>query len=436
MPPFLSRLMTRGSLAQQSTAGLFLRVAAVGGGFVYSVLAARLLGPGGYGQVAMAVSVSTTAATFVLLGSNGLAVREVAHTIATKDWGRLFAFLRQSAWFGSIAALVVATGLLLLATRVDVYFHALLFAGLLLPVHAALFWIRGVLQGMSAPILSQIPLEFVRWAIILPVLGGLSLWASSVSVADALGVYLVAMTTALLCGALILRSKLASVERGPRARTRWLGPSLPFLGVAAFGILGTELNTLLLGAFSGPEELGLYQPIARLAPIMLLAREAIIIPIAPKIVELWEQDRQFELKTMIRRAALVCVALTACIVTTIVLGSPWILAAFGDEFVTNQHLVMWIAAAQLFSVTLGPAPQLLAMTGSMAQRLAAQAASLFIHVVTAFALIPTYGSAGAALSLVAAIVSWAMLHWFAAWRTTGLNASIYPSIFQLFRTYR
>lgn len=128
---------------------------------------------------------------------------------------------------------------------------------------------------------------------------------------------------------------------------------------------------------------------------------------------------------MLQRAAAACAGVTACVIAAILIGSAWILGVFGREFVVNQHLLLWIGAAQLFNVSLGPAPQLLMMTGSMRSRIAAQIITLIVQASTAWALIPEYGSAGAAASLVCAIVTWAGVHWFLAKRATGIDTSIY-----------
>ena len=50
----------RGPVARGSLMSIAIRVAALGLGFLQAVLTARLLGPEGYGTVAVALSIATT----------------------------------------------------------------------------------------------------------------------------------------------------------------------------------------------------------------------------------------------------------------------------------------------------------------------------------------------------------------------------------------
>jgi O-antigen/teichoic acid export membrane protein len=74
------------------------------------------------------------------------------------------------------------------------------------------------------------------------------------------------------------------------------------------------------------------------------------------------------------------------------------------------------------------------MVGSMRPRLQAQAATLAVQAGLCIVLIPRLGAAGAAISLTAAILVWAILHWLLAWRDTGIDTSSFGALGLLRKT--
>jgi O-antigen/teichoic acid export membrane protein len=102
-----------------------------------------------------------------------------------------------------------------------------------------------------------------------------------------------------------------------------------------------------------------------------------------------------------------------------------ILAVFGPEFTRYQYLLLWIAVAQLINAATGAAPLLLAMGGDMKRRIRAQAATLVTQAGLGLLLIPYFGAVGAAMSLIGAILTWSLLHWWLALRATNIDTSVF-----------
>jgi O-antigen/teichoic acid export membrane protein len=244
-------------------------------------------------------------------------------------------------------------------------------------------------------------------------------------------IVILAYAVALAVAAISLRSYLRSLPTGGPSGAQsdhWLAASLPFLAVALLGIAATELNTLALGLLSGPRDAGLYQPIARIAPLMLIAKEAIDMPLAPRIAGLWEADDREQLRRLIHRCALASFLATAVVVAAIILASPYIFAAFGSEFEPYSHYLYWIAAAHMANAVFGPSSLLLAMAGDMKRRMRAQAATLAVQAVLTTALVPVFGVAGAVVALSIQIIFWAALNWILARRSTQIDTSTFSAI--------
>jgi O-antigen/teichoic acid export membrane protein len=417
-------------MARHSGTSLALQLFGIGCGFAFAVAAARLLGPRGYGLLAVALSVANVAAIIALFGANGLAAREVAASLAQADGKRLRAFVRWSVTSVSFIATLAAISIAAASFMTGPYRGVLLVGAIGVPLLAGLVLLRGINQGASKIVASQLPMDVVRWVFALAATGYLLAAHFEPTPEQILAIVLFSYAVALVIAAFALRRHLQSLPEGQGARPHgWLAASLPFLTIALFGIIGTEIGTLLLGWLSGPREAGLYQPIAKLAPLMLLANEAVEAALAPRIVHSWEEKDRPSLQRRVSRSALASALATTGIVTAIIAASPYILGAFGPEFITYQRLIVWIGVAQIVNAAMGAAPLMLAMTGDMRSRIGAQAATMAVQASLGIALIPALGAVGAVIALVAAILVWSIFHWWLALRATGIDTSLF-GVFQ------
>ncbi|QLC22456.1 oligosaccharide flippase family protein [Parasphingopyxis sp. CP4] len=429
--PFSASLIAKlipASFESQAAISLVIKLTNLGCGFVFAVVAARLLGPSGYGEVAVALSAMMIAATLACAGIDGLAVREMARVKAAEEWGILRGFGSWALLVGAGASIMVGFVLYLGSSRAGIYADEVALAAAITPLVSLLFILRGLQQGAGGVVAAQLPIDVVRWLILFVALGATILMVAELAPIDivtvALVSYAAALAVALVFYLRLIRNIPSSQQSAPRGRS-WMIAATPFFGLAAFGIIGTEINTLLLGSFAGPRETGLYQPIAKIAPIMLLAVQAVAMPLAPTMAELWQKEAIDELKATVRRSTMLSTLSTTAIVGTIMLASPWILAAFGPEFQQYNYLLYWIGAAQIVNAAAGAGPMLLAMAGRMRDRLAVQAVTLIVQAGIGLALIERFGAEGAAIALITAILVWSLLHWAVALKTLGVDTSIW-----------
>jgi O-antigen/teichoic acid export membrane protein len=415
-----------GAMARHSSANLAMRIFGLGSGFLFAVAAARLLGPAGYGIVAVAISAATVLAAIAVLGLDGLALRHTAALVTKREWDDLRLFIRWACLWVMSASAVAALLMLGVSGWSDTFGSALRIAAIAVPLLAGILLLKSIILGSGQVIASQIPNEVVRWIVILPIVAVLLVLRHGSPELVILAV-VAGLVSALVVSGRLLRGLMA---RWPGAsaidpkRRKWLHQAMPFLAISVFGIIGTEISTLLLGWLSGPREAGLYQPIAKLAPIMLLATYSIETALAPRITQKWEAGDHIGLQRLMRRSAFASTIATTLISAAILLASPLILGAFGSEFAAYKNYLYWIAAAQLTNAALGASPLLLAMVGDMRHRLQAQAVNMVVQLGLAVALIPALGALGAVISLSFSILVWAGLHWWLAWRTTGIDTSV------------
>ena len=182
--------------------------------------------------------------------------------------------------------------------------------------------------------------------------------------------------------------------------------------------------TLILGGMAGPVEAGLFQPIARIAPILMMATEAISMPLAPRLAEMWERRDLQGIRRLFRQSTVVAVGGTVAVSIALLVLAPYILGAFGRDFLVNEHLLLWIALAQILNAACGAAGLLLAMAGKMKLRILAQGVTMAVQICLGLVLIGPFGAEGAAAALVAAILVWSLANWFLARKALGVETSL------------
>ncbi len=424
--------LVRGRVARGALISLVIRVTAFALAFLQAIVVARMLGPAGYGVFAYALSIAGIAGTLAVLGLGPLAVREVAQRAGQGDIARLRGFVVVAAIAVLAAALLASVAVALAASRsalfAPAFREAVALAALLVTPIALIALFRGIAQGLGRVVLAQVPGDVLRPAGLVLALGGFAILFGAPDISVALWLAAGVLATATMAGAVPLArwyAKLPGESAAMRDTGRWLRRALPFGGITGIAVLGTEANTLIMGQLAGPTETGLFQPIARMAPVLILAVEAVAMPLAPRMAEFWASGERDRLHDIMRKAAVACFAGTVAIAVALTALAPLLLRLFGEDFLANVHLVLWVAAAQVVNAAFGPAAHLLAMTGQMGPRVAAQVLSVSVQIGLGLLLIGPYGAEGAALALSAAMVTWSVSHWALARYRLGIDTSIF-----------
>ncbi len=423
--------LARGPVALGSIWSIAIKVAALGLGFLQAILTARLLGPEGYGTIAVALAVATIVATCATLGLGPLAVREVARLSVRADWSELRGFLRFSGLAVIGASIVAGGAIAALALWSDLfgasYRREIAMASILVLPLAMLFYFRGVFQGFGQVLAAQLPGDLLRPIVLVGGLGFLFVTASPATTTSYLVIAIGAGFSAAIVAVMIFRGitahriPTASQTLHPR---QWRRAATPFLAMAVFGVFGGEVNTLLLGWLSGPAETGLFQPVARIAPLMLIGLQAVSVPFAPRVATLWEQGA---IAALHRTTWLVTLTTTGATVLTgaaIVVLAPLILSAFGKVFLVAIDAILVVAVAQIFNAACGSVGMLLSMTGHQGTVARCQIAGLTSNLLLGIWLIPSAGVYGAAIAFSGSVVVSNILMLVAVKRILGFNASL------------
>lgn len=405
------RSVLLGPMAVAGSGSLALKIAAMGIGFLQAVLAARLLGVHDYGVFASVSAVVSIGATLAVLGMAPLAVRELARLRAIAAWAQAAEFFRASRTivFGaSVLAGAGVCGFALFMPGLE-YRRELALAGLLIPPTSMLLLFQGYGRGLGAIVRGQMPMILVRPAVTVAVFAVLYFTAVHIAAFDAVLVLLLSSLVALAFAAAILRKVWPAgkvTEPVPLQIRKHLRHAGSFFAMSVAMILQANWITLLLVWLSGAEQAGLFQPIALLAPLMVIGLDTITMPIAPRIAHLWELGDVARLRRTLRTAMLVAISITVCVTAGILLLAPIILRAFGKEFVALEPTLLWIAFAQFINAASGHVDSLLAMTSHQRDVVKCQIAQLLVNLVLGVILIPGSGAQGAVIALAGGIVTY------------------------------
>lgn len=421
--------LASGPIARAATASMAIRGLGLVLTFAQGVLAARLLGAEQLGRAMFALSLAQVAGFVATLGLAGLAVRWLPAAAARGDDAEVTDFLNFATATVAIAGLVLSALLWLAAPFTRDPADVALAAMAVLPL-ALLVLFRGLAQGLGRIIAAQVPSDLLRPLLLC--LGLLGWWASKQAAGAGQFILLsagLAAVAALAGGWATLRGAPRGRAGSPAGQSSRLAEAMPFLGLGLLGLLQGEMATLLLGWLAGPQQAGLFQPVARLLPVLILPAQAAAIGYAPRVAALWERGEHDAIAGLTRRFTGLTAGLTALIALAMIAGGPWIMALFGPDFTKAAPLLAIVAAAQLFNALCGPLGSLLAMTGRTGVTLAGMALGLLVNLGAGLWLIPAMGAAGAALALAAGIVAWNLPLAIAVRRHCGID----PTIFALLR---
>ena len=205
----------------------------------------------------------------------------------------------------------------------------------------------------------------------------------------------------------------------------WFSTSLPILVVWGFYTLLTYADVLLLQLFRAPEEVAHYYSASKTLAFVAFIYFAVSASVAHKFAEYHfagDRTRLAEfLGDTIRWTFWPSLAAAAFVLTF----GRLFLGLFGDDFVQAYPLMFIMAIGLLARAAVGPAERLLNMLGEQRACALVYVAAFSTNVIGCLVLIPSMGSAGAAISTAGAlIVESGLLFWVTRQRL-GLHLLVF-----------
>ncbi len=397
---------------RRSSLVLALKVAGALAGYFFAFSALQRLGTRGYGYFELAFTVLSIASVVAKWGLDGLMIREVPSRQPLEAQH----FIRQSMTASLLGSIALAVALWALAPWIAQHY-----GGFTELWHAAALVLPGwtLVQVWSEAQRAQH--RYVAFGVLQNsvLLGAVAVFMLVVPWVDRAERVLLA-----LLGASVL-----AVGRG-WARVRWVelrslwGLRTPatamFLTGTLFMVM-TWTDTLMIGYFLEPEEVGGYRVAFKIGTLITFAQFAVNASLGPRISELWTHGRRAELQAEVRRVALLNAAVSLPAFGGIMLLAPWLLTFFSPDLVGYAWLLRVLAMGQVVNALCGPVMYLLNLTGHEQSARRTMTVAVLVNAGANLALIPWLGVEGAAWATSGTMILWNVWALVAVYRKTGIR---------------
>lgn len=391
-------------------ANVAIKGTAAGLAFVTQIALVKMLGPTGYGQLVLFITLCSLLAVVGKMGLDVSLVRLSALAHSQQDRSSLRFLAIEGSLAAVLASLVACTG----------YAVALPFLGsvanfapggtALVFACVALMSVAGVLGAVSRGRLRILRAEFTE-SIVRPVLLLLALTVLLAGTATAQGwapPLAYTLTQAAVCGVLCV----GLVPRGPlqfQDRLRWRALSFPppgsgsLIGLGLIGFVMFHLDTLLLGLYRSADDVGSYNMACNLARLVIFVPMILAGQAQPLLAVAWKEtdaERYFGIVRSIVLKSLLAAALGSAVL--LVLGE-WLLGAIHPKLATAGGALRILAVAHCFNAVSIVASAALYMAGLEALVMRAQFLGAALAVAGYLVLIPRLGLEGASMSVLAGL---------------------------------
>lgn len=231
------------------------------------------------------------------------------------------------------------------------------------------------------------------------ILGGFSLGA-------AVGAYIGTAVASAVLALLALRRLVPPGPDRPKPGEAWalISYSVPLLGAGVMGTIMEWTDTMMLGYFTAPAQVGVYNVALRVAALNLMVHLAFTSIFSPVAADLLQRDKMESLDQLYKIDTRWVFTLTLPIFVLIVLLSRDILAIFGPEFTQGSMALILLTLAIFFSACSGPCGAIIRMAGRTRLYFANNFGACVLNVLLNLLLIPRLGILGAALATGASTV--------------------------------
>ena len=389
-------------------------------GYVAQVMIARLFGLEAFGFYSLGVAASNGAQILSRFGMENGVVRWVAHYRAQEDTARVR---------GTIIQTIGVTFVLSLALSVVMFFGADFAAerilnkpplmatvfkafALTLPFFTFMMMVLWATQGFQTVTYASYVQQMIRPALFLLLVPVFYLLGAGI--VGAVAAYGLSMVLGSVVSIYYLRKlfpPLFDRRVQPKFETRSLfSVSVPMSVATGAQYANTWSALWVLGYFAAGTPIGIFQAAARTATLSTLVRFAFSGIFSPIISSFYARGELEDLGRLYKDVSRWIFTGAFAIFLPIVLLSQQILAIFGKEASAGWVALVIVAAAQLYSSSVGPTPRMLAMTGNQNIAMVATAAAALTGVAVSVLLVsiaedPASKILGAAFGMASGIVT-------------------------------
>lgn len=189
----------------------------------------------------------------------------------------------------------------------------------------------------------------------------------------------------------------------------FLKDSFPMMLSSTALVLLGWLDTFILGIYEPDDVVGIYNVSIKIAMLTIFSLQAINSILAPKLASYYAENNMEGVEKLIDFSTKLNLILTLLTVIGIVVFHKTLLGLFGTEFVQGTPVLIIICCGQLLSSLSGSVGVIMQMTGNQKDYQNIILIALAVNLILNFALIPSFGDIGAAVSTVISLAVWKII---------------------------
>jgi O-antigen/teichoic acid export membrane protein len=383
-------------------------------GYLTQVMIARLFGPAAFGFYSLGVAAVNGAQILSRFGMENGVVRYVAHHRAREDTPGIRGTIIQAIGVAFALSLVLSAVMFFGAGFAAEWYYNKPFMetvlrafALTLPFFTFMMMVLWATQGFQTVTYASYVQQMIRPALFLLLVPLFYLLGAGII--GTIAAYGASMVLGSLVAVYYLRRlfpPLFDSKVPARFETRELfAVSVPMSITTGAQYLNTWSAVWVMGAFAAAGPVGIFTAAARTATLSTIVRFAFSGIFSPIISSFYARGELGNLGRLYKDVSRWIFTGAFAIFLPILLLSREILAIFGPAFTAGWTALIIVAAAQLFSSSVGPTPRMLAMTGNQNLAMVATGVAALVGVGVSLALVPGLGILGAALGMAAAITT-------------------------------
>lgn len=400
------------TVARGASFTLVVRIYGAALAYFIQLYLARTMGAEQLGIFVFAWTCLSIVAFLTPLGFDTALVRFLASFTGQNEWGRAKGVIQLGYIATLTSAITVSTlglGFIWLAGEMaEPYTLALTIAIICMPVIALMNLHEGIARGFNWVYQVSLPSFALRPTVFLTVLVSIALLGYPIN--STLAISAMGGACVLTLCYQYWRYRRTLHDEIDRARgvlnvRYWLLTALPMVFVVSFEQLLANTDIVMLGILESPATTGIYNIAVRIAGIALFIFFAVSAFSAPRIAELYNQNRTEELVRFIRIVRLaIALPTIGGLLLLGTIGMP-LLRMFGGEFTHAYYPMLILCIAVGARALAGPVDNILTMTGQQNKLAKVLGLVALLNLSANSILIPIYGSMGAAIATSVSIVT-------------------------------
>ncbi|MDZ7790914.1 MAG: lipopolysaccharide biosynthesis protein [Xanthomonadales bacterium] len=198
----------------------------------------------------------------------------------------------------------------------------------------------------------------------------------------------------------------SATDRQNYGSDRIIPTALPMFATRLSDIFIQYGNVLVLGIIGGPLAAAGFFVADRLSHLASVPRSVISSVVQPWLASAHAEHDEQRLQQVVRHAGHTTLWPTLAIAATVAIAGHFLLGLFGMEYRSAFPILVVLLSSHVLGAALGPAQQLLMMTGHQKSVMHVMALASLCHLLLLLVMIPWLGAVGAAFAtLVSTLVA-------------------------------